>query len=126
MLDGTQNTQLTPNFYVRSLKMFNFLIIPISQNSEIFYWHKKNYFPITDSYIRTQLLYDIYLFCSKMNTFPNVIHRFLSKLNPFRFHSERREKTDINFDFPTSLWCLKRKAFIKTFEAPQRSVKIII
>ena len=72
--------------------MFNFLIIPISQNSKIFYWHKKNYFPITDSYIRTQLLYDIYLFCSKMNTFPNVIHRFLSKLNPFRFHSERREK----------------------------------
>ena len=106
--------------------MFNFLIIPISQNSKIFYWHKKNYFPITDSYIRTQLLYDICLFCSKMKTFPNVIRRFLSKLNPFRFYSERREKTDINFDFPTSLWCLKRKAFIKTFEAPQKNVKIII
>ena len=37
-------------------------------------------------------------------------------------------KIELSFYFDTSLWCLKRfyegiKAFIKPFEAPQRSVK---
>ena len=37
-------------------------------------------------------------------------------------------KIELNFYFHTSLWCLKRfyeglKAFIKPFEAPQRSMK---
>ena len=41
----------------------------------------------------------------------------------------QKEKIKLNFCFHTSLWCLKRfyeeiKAFIKTFEAPTRSVKI--
>ena len=40
-------------------------------------------------------------------------------------------KINLNFYFHTSLWCLRRsyegfKAIIKTFEAPQRSVKIQI
>ena len=40
-------------------------------------------------------------------------------------------KIELKFYFHTSLWCLKRfyeglKAFIKPFEAPQRSVKIKI
>ena len=37
----------------------------------------------------------------------------------------RREMVKLNFYFHTSLWCLKRflKAFIKPFEASQRSVK---
>ena len=43
----------------------------------------------------------------------------------------RREKNELNFYFYTSLCCLKGfmkalKAFIKPFEAPQRSVKIKI
>ena len=48
---------------------------------------------------------------------------------PSRPNPGRREKINLNFYFHTSLWCLKRfyedlKAFIKPFEAPQRSVKI--
>ena len=39
-------------------------------------------------------------------------------------------KINLNFYFLTSFWCLKRfykcKAFVKPFEAPQRSVKIRI
>ena len=43
----------------------------------------------------------------------------------------RREKINLNLYFHTSLWCLKKfyeglKGFHKIFEAPQRSVKIII
>ena len=37
----------------------------------------------------------------------------------------RREKIKLNFYFHTSLWCFK-KAFIKPFEASQKSVKIKI
>ena len=59
------------------------------------------------------------------------------KLNPFRPNPRKREKIKSNFFFHTSLWCLKKfyeglkdfkslKAFIKHFEAPQRSVKIKI
>ena len=53
-------------------------------------------------------------------------------VNPSRLDPGRREKINLNFYFHTSLWCLKRfyegllKAFIKPFEAPQRSVKIKI
>ena len=41
----------------------------------------------------------------------------------------RRKKIKLNFYFHFSLWCLKKfyeglKAFLKPFEAPQRSVKI--
>ena len=48
--------------------------------------------------------------------------------NPSRPNHKWREKVKINFYFHTSLWCLKRslKAFIKPFEALQRSVKIKI
>ena len=47
-----------------------------------------------------------------------------------RSNPGRREKINLNFYFHTSLWCLKMfyesLAFIKPFEAPQRSVKIKI
>ena len=63
-------------------------------------------------------------------------------VNPSRPNPGRREKIQLNFYFHISLWCLKRffeglcgaskgfikalKAFIKSFEAPQRSAKINI
>ena len=51
-------------------------------------------------------------------------------VNPSRPNPGRREKIKLNFYFHASLWCRKRfeafKAFIKPFEAPQRSVKIKI
>ena len=45
--------------------------------------------------------------------------------------SDKERKLSLKFYFHTPLWCLKRfikafKPFIKTFEAPQRSVKIKI
>ena len=45
--------------------------------------------------------------------------------------SRRTQKISLNFCFHTSFWCLKRfygdlKAIHKSFEAPQRSVKIKI
>ena len=46
------------------------------------------------------------------------------KVNPSRPDPGRREKINLNFYFHTSLWCLK-KAFVRPFEVPQRSVKII-
>ena len=53
--------------------------------------------------------------------------------NPSRPNLGRREKIKLNFYFYTSLGWLKRKgfmkdlkAFMKPFEAPQRSVKIKI
>ena len=48
-------------------------------------------------------------------------------INPSRPNPRRREKIKLNFYFYTSLWALKifMKA-LKTFEAPQRSVKIKI
>ena len=49
--------------------------------------------------------------------------------NPSRPDPGQREKIDLNFYFHTSLYASKGfmkalKAFIKPFEAPQRSVKI--
>ena len=44
--------------------------------------------------------------------------------NPYRPNPGRREKIELNFYFHTSLWCLK--GLHKTFEAPERSVKIKI
>ena len=57
--------------------------------------------------------------------------RQFNKLNPSHPNPGRREKINLNFYFHTSLWCTKGfinplKAFIKSFEAPQRSVKIEI
>ena len=54
-------------------------------------------------------------------------HKFLLAY-PSRLNPRRREKINLNFDFHTSLWCLKRfyeglKGLYKPFEAPQRSVK---
>ena len=52
--------------------------------------------------------------------------------NPYRPNPGRREKIKLNVKItPTSLWCLKRfyegiEDLHKTFEAPQRSVKIKI
>ena len=51
-------------------------------------------------------------------------------LNPSRPDTRRREKINLNFYFLT-LWCLKGfikvfKAFIHSFKAPRRSVKIKI
>ena len=45
-----------------------------------------------------------------------------------RPNSKWREKINLNFYFHTSLWCLKKslKAFIKPFEALQRSAEIKI
>ena len=45
----------------------------------------------------------------------------LEWVDPSRPDPGQREKIKLNFRFHT-LWCLK--AFIKPFEAPQRSVKI--
>ena len=55
----------------------------------------------------------------------------IDDINPSRPNSGQREKIKLNFYFHTSLWYFKRfyepfKAFIKPFEAPQRSVKIKI
>ena len=57
--------------------------------------------------------------------------RFLTLKDPLISESCIEIKIKLNFYFHTSLWCLKRfyegfKAFIKPFEAPQRSVKIKI
>ena len=51
--------------------------------------------------------------------------------NSSRSDPRRIEKINWNFYFRTSLWCLKRfyqtwKAFIKPFEAPQRSLRVKI
>ena len=69
---------------------------------------------------------------SKINNFrviltnQSIIKSFV--FNPSRPNPERRENIKLNFYFQISLWCLKRfyEAFIKPFEAPQRSVKIKI
>ena len=52
----------------------------------------------------------------------------LTLKDPFISESCIEIKIELNFYFHTSLLCLKRafKAFIKPFEAPQRSVKIKI
>ena len=55
----------------------------------------------------------------------------LTLLFPFISESCIEIKIKLNFYFHTSLWCLKGfmkalKAFIKPFEAPQRSMKIKI
>ena len=52
-------------------------------------------------------------------------------MNSSRPDPGRKEKINLNFYFDTSLRFLRRfneslKAFIKPFEAPQRSVKILI
>ena len=54
-----------------------------------------------------------------------------SLINPLRPNPGRREKINLNFYFHTSLGASEGfmkafKAFIKPFEAPQRSVKIKI
>ena len=52
------------------------------------------------------------------------------KVNPFRPNPRRRDKTNLNFIF--TLLCgaskgfMKGKAFIKPFDAPQRSIKVKI
>ena len=52
---------------------------------------------------------------------------FITLKDPFISESCIEIKIELNFYFHTSLWCLKRfYAFIKPFEAPQRSVKIKI
>ena len=59
----------------------------------------------------------------------NVMLNF-GKVNPFRPNPRRRGKTNLNFIF--TLLCgaskgfMKGKAFIKPFEAPQRSIKVKI
>ena len=64
----------------------------------------------------------------------SLFYLFLSYctiFNPQRPNPGQSEKIKLIFYFHTSLWCLKGfmkafKAFIKPFEAPQRSVKIKI
>ena len=75
--------------------------------------------------------------CVPLDMLFNLLQAFHFKIdwefpiNPSRTDPGRREKINITFYFHTSLRCLKRfnkalKAFIKPFEAPQRSVKIKI
>ena len=57
--------------------------------------------------------------------------RLRQHINPLRPDSGRREKINLNFYFHTSCGASKGfmkalKAFIKPFEAPQRSTKIKI
>ena len=66
------------------------------------------------------------------------VHRMISNdvmmtkqnINSSRPNPRQRKKVKLNFYFHTSLWYLKRfyegKAFIKPFEAPQRSAEIKI
>ena len=66
-----------------------------------------------------------------MKITPTLKNESLIMLNPSRPDPGQAEKINLNFCFQTSLWCLKKfyeglKAFIKTFKAPQRSVKIKI
>ena len=55
----------------------------------------------------------------------------VNEFNPACPNNGQRGKIKLNFYFFTSLWCLRSfnealKAFIKPFEAPERSVKIKI
>ena len=55
----------------------------------------------------------------------SLLNQWLSvNINPSRPDHGQREKNNLNFYFHTSLWCTLLKAFIKPFEALQRSVKI--
>ena len=63
----------------------------------------------------------------------NAFYFILTLKDPIISESCIEIKSELNFYFHTSLWCLKQfyegmalKAFIKPFEAPQRSVKIKI
>ena len=70
-------------------------------------------------------LFTVYIWKTLKNQF-----QLQFSLNPSRPDTVRREKINLNFYFLT-LWCLKGfikvfKAFIHSFKAPRRSVKIKI